>query len=67
MKNNNKFRLDIWGVITLVIILLYLVFMIYPMGYLIVQSVIDGETGQFTMENFAKFFSAQGVKQGIFL
>ena len=57
MKNNNKFRLDIWGVITLVIILLYLVFMIYPMGYLIVQSVIDGETGQFTMENFAKFFS----------
>ena len=57
MKNNNKFRLDIWGGITLFIILLYMVFMIFPMGYLIIQSVIDGETGQFTLQNFAKFFS----------
>lgn len=57
MKDNNKFRLDIWGVITLSVILLYVVFMIYPMGYLIRQSVIDGETGRFTMENFSRFFS----------
>ena len=34
MKNNNKFRLDVWGFITLAMIALYLVFMIYPMGYL---------------------------------
>lgn len=57
MKNNNKFRLDIWGGITVLIILLYIVFMIFPMGYLIIQSVIDGESGRFTLENFAKFFS----------
>lgn len=57
MKNNNKFRLDVWGFITLGVILLYVLFMIYPMGYLIRQSVFDGETGQFTLANFAKFFS----------
>lgn len=57
MKNNNKFRLDVWGFITLGIICLYVLFMIYPMGYLIKQSVIDGKTGEFSMVNFAKFFS----------
>ena len=57
MKNNNKFRLDIWGIITLVTIGLYALFLIYPMAYLIRQSVLDGETGAFTMANFAKFFS----------
>lgn len=57
MKNNNKFRLDVWGIITLGVIALYLVFMIYPMGYLIKQSVVDGKTGAFTLANFAKFFS----------
>jgi len=57
MKDNNKFRLDVWGFITLGIIFLYIVFMIYPMGYLVRQSVFDGETGQLTLANFAKFFS----------
>lgn len=51
MKNNNKFRLDVWGFITLGIICLYVLFMIYPMGYLIKQSVIDGKTGEFSMVN----------------
>ncbi len=57
MKNNHKFRLDIWGFITLLIIALYLLFLLYPMAWLIRQSVIDGESGALTMANFAKFFS----------
>ena len=57
MKNNNKFRLDVWGFITLAAIALYLLFLIYPMAYLIKQSVIDSETGAITMANFAKFVS----------
>ena len=57
MKNNNKFRLDVWGFITLAMIALYLLFMLYPMGYLIRQSVWNPETGAFTWENFSKFFS----------
>ncbi|MEG1942266.1 MAG: iron ABC transporter permease, partial [Angelakisella sp.] len=57
MKDNNKFRLDIWGAITLCTILLYVLFMVVPMMNLIQQSVYDVETGKFTMENFVKFFS----------
>ncbi|MEG1777547.1 MAG: iron ABC transporter permease [Angelakisella sp.] len=57
MKDNNKFRLDIWGAITLCTILLYVLFMVVPMMNLIQQSVYDVETGKFTMENFVRFFS----------
>lgn len=57
MKNNNKFRLDVWGFITLFVILLYVLFLLYPMGYLIRQSIFDAETGKLTLANFAKFFS----------
>ena len=57
MKDNNKFRLDIWGIITLCMIAVYALFLIYPMAHLIQQSVIDGDTGQLTMANFSKFFS----------
>ena len=35
MKNNNKFRLDVWGAITLGTIALYALFLLYPMAYLI--------------------------------
>ena len=41
MKNNNKFRLDVWGAITLGTIVLYALFLLYPMAYLIRQSVLD--------------------------
>lgn len=57
MKNNNKFRLDVWGVITLGTIALYVIFLLYPMAYLIRQSVVDGKTGAYSLVNFAKFFS----------
>ncbi len=57
MKNNNKFRLDIWGLITLGAIGLYLLFLIYPMANMILQSVINEETGEYTLEYFIKFFS----------
>ena len=57
MKNNNKFRLDIWGIITLAMIAVYALFLIYPMAHLIRQSVIDGKTGEYSIVNFAKFFS----------
>ena len=57
MKDNSKFRFDIWGAITLLVIVIYALFLIYPLGHLIRQSVIDGDTGQFTLANFAKFFS----------
>ena len=57
MKNNNKFRLDVWGAITLATIALYALFLLYPMAYLIRQSVMDPDTGGFTLAYFTKFFS----------
>ena len=59
MKNNNKFRLDVWGAITLGTIALYALFLLYPMAYLIRQSVQDPDTGSFTLAYFTKFFSKQ--------
>ena len=41
MKNNNKFRLDVWGVITLATIALYALFLLYPTAYLIRPSARD--------------------------
>lgn len=55
MKNNHRFRLDIWGVITLVILGLYLLFMVYPLGNLIKMAFYD-DNG-FTLGNFIEFFS----------
>jgi iron(III) transport system permease protein len=57
VKKQNKFTLDVWGVITLGMIGIYLLFLIYPMGHLLQQAVRDVKTGQFTMDNFSKFFS----------
>ena len=57
MKNNNKFRLDVWGAITLGTIALYALFLLYPMAYMIRQSVLDPDTGGFTLAYFTKFFS----------
>ena len=57
MKDNNKFRLDVWGFITLFTIVLYALFLIYPMAFLVKQALFNAETGKFTLEEFEKFFS----------
>lgn len=56
MKNNNKFRLDIWGIITIGLIAVYAIFLLYPMAHLIRQSVIN-EAGQLSNEYFVKYFA----------
>ena len=55
MKNNHRFRLDVWGIITLIVLGLYLIFMVYPLGNLI-KMAFYGDDG-FTLDNFIKFFS----------
>jgi len=55
MKNNNRFRLDTWGAITLAVLAIYLLFMVYPLGNLI-KMAFYGDNG-FTLEHFVKFFS----------
>lgn len=53
----SKKKLDIWFVITLAILGLYVLFMFYPLFSLFKSAVIDSETGQFTLAYFQKFFS----------
>lgn len=56
MKQNSKrFRLDVWGWTTIVILLLYALFLLYPLSLLLKMAFSDG--AQFTLANFAKFFS----------
>ena len=43
--------------ISLGILLLYIVFMLYPLLKILVQSVLDNEQGTFTMQYFKQFFS----------
>lgn len=54
-QNSKRFRLDVWGWTTIVILLLYALFLLYPLSLLLKMAFSDGV--HFTMENFAKFFS----------
>lgn len=56
MKQNSKrFLLDVWGWTTIVILLLYALFLLYPLSLLLKMAFSDG--AHFTLVNFAKFFS----------
>ena len=56
MKQNSKrFRLDVWGWTTIVILLLYALFLLYPLSLLLKMAFSDG--AHFTLVNFAKFYS----------
>ncbi|OQY30600.1 MAG: iron ABC transporter permease [Anaerolineaceae bacterium 4572_5.1] len=54
---NRKAKFDLWTLVTLGLLSLYGIFLIYPMMNLLIQAVIDKETGQFTLAYFIKFFS----------
>ena len=52
---DKKKRMDVWTMLSLVILALYGLFLIYPLIRLLVESV--SKEGHFTMEYFGKFFS----------
>lgn len=54
-QNSKRFRLDVWGWTTIVILLLYALFLLYPLSLLLKMAFSDGV--HFTLENYAKFFS----------
>ena len=54
MIKTNK-RADIWTVYSLVILALFILFLIYPMGSMFKQAVFNKD-GAFTLEYFQKFF-----------
>lgn len=54
--NKGKFKLDFWTIVTIIIALIFALFLIYPLFSLFVSSFKDPATGSFTLNNFAKFF-----------
>lgn len=57
MSKKRHLKLDFWTVITLIIVLIFALFLIYPLFSLFVSGFKDPNTQEFTLLNFAKFFS----------
>jgi len=55
MKRKTKF--DLWSIVGLLILGLYGLFLIFPMGNLLRQAVVDKDSGAFTLSYFVRFFS----------
>lgn len=55
--NKKHFRFDFWTIITLLIVFAFALFLVYPLFSLFASGFKDPGTQEFTLENFAKFFS----------
>lgn len=49
-------RLTIWNGFALAILAFFLLFVVYPLGIILYQSVLEPETANFTLAYFTKFF-----------
>src|SRR5690625_1639494 len=54
---NNKKNIDNWTYITVSMFILYTIFLMYPLFSLLINSFIDGKTGEFTLEFYQRFFN----------
>jgi len=52
----SKRKLDIWTTISFVILITYVLFLIYPMFNLVVESLVNKETQTLSFEYYQKFF-----------
>ncbi len=59
-----KQRRDFWSVVSWVLLLIFLVFLIYPVGRLLIEAVYTN--GQFSGDAFRKFFSKPNYYNTIF-
>lgn len=57
MSETRKIRWDIWLAITLCAFALFILFFVFPVYKIFINSVYDAKTGQFTLAAFEKFFS----------
>lgn len=61
-----RLRLDYWSVVTGIAIAFFLVFFLYPVSRVFVNSVYNFKTGDFSLEAFRKFFSRSYYTSTIF-
>lgn len=53
---SNKKKFNFWNITTLVIVVLFLIFIAFPLFLVLKKSIMDPETGQFTLDYIMKFF-----------
>lgn len=63
---NKKRKYDIWTFLTLGALLIYILFMVYPLFNLFLSSIIDKETNSFSLQYFQKFFSKRYYYNTVF-
>jgi iron(III) transport system permease protein len=56
MNKERRFKFDFWTIVTLVIVIVFALFLVYPLFSLFASGFKDPDTQQFTLANFAKFF-----------
>ena len=62
--SHSKVRWDFWNIISGGLMVLFLIFLVYPIGRLLKESVYTD--GKFTMEAFRMFFSKSYYYESIF-
>lgn len=63
--NKKLLRWDFWTSVTILSVVIFALFLIYPLFSLFISSFQDPATGSFTMENFAKFFRKKYYYQSL--
>ncbi len=56
MNKESRFKFDFWTVVTLVIVIVFALFLVYPLFSLFASGFKDPDTHQFTLDNFIRFF-----------
>ena len=54
---NNKIKLDFWNIVTLLIIIVFAIFLIYPLLSLFLDGFKDSKSGVWSLMNYIQFFS----------
>lgn len=56
MNTKKHFKFDFWTIVTLGIVIIFTLFLVYPLLSLFGSAFQDTDTQQFTLQNFFKFF-----------
>lgn len=54
---NKKIKLDFWNIVTLLIIIVFAIFLIYPLLSLFLDGFKDSKSGAWSLMNYIQFFS----------
>lgn len=58
-------KFSFWTIVSLVIIILCIIFIVYPFLNLIIQSFHDSKTETFTLKNYMRFWEKKYYKQAL--